>query len=596
MHLRPLCLALLWLLPALARAAVPEGFEERTLPVPGLVATSMAWAPDGSGRLFLLDKGGRVLVATLREDDLVREGDAVALAPFATEDVFTQSECGLLGIAFDPDFASNRFVYLFLTASSSTQRIVRYTDEGGVGTARTVVVDGLPTRGRNHDGGGLGFGPDGKLYWALGDLGAGVGVDDDLRSAAAKVGRANPDGTPVDDNPFFDGSGPNEDSIWARGFRNPFTLTFEPGTGRLWVNSVGTAYEQVFVVGRGDHAGYDDFENDQPEGFLTPVIKYRTNGVDVRELSAAVRSGGTATFTTRAPHGFRRGERLRVQGVTDASFDGTLYVASTPDPTTWSATQPGPDASSRGGTATTQALGGSLTGGTFYDSTLFPPDYRGNFLFGDFNSGKLTRATLTPEGEVATVDEWATGFRRAVDLAVGPDGALWVASAGAGTLARIAPTAPAQRLVLSALHLPVVEGGRAVLSVRLAQPPEADVSVSVQRSGGDADLAVQAGAQLTFTPTHWQALQAVTLAAAADADAEVDRAQFTVSAPGLPTERVEAHAIDSGAAPPPPAPPPLLPDEPPGSDDDGGCGCAAGGAGGAAAWLALGVLLRRRRR
>ncbi|HET9450886.1 MAG TPA: PQQ-dependent sugar dehydrogenase [Aggregicoccus sp.] len=599
MRCHPALLLLLLALAAPARAAVPPGFEETSLPVPGLVATGLAWAPDGSGRLFLLDKGGRVLVAALRDGALVREGGAVALSPFATEDVFTESECGLLGIAFDPNYAVNRFVYLFLTATASTQRIVRYTDVDGVGTGRTVVVDGLPTRGRNHDGGGLGFGLDGKLYWSIGDLGAGVGVDGDLRSAAAKVGRANPDGTPVSDNPFNDGAGPNDDFVWARGLRNPFTLTFEPGTGRLWVSSAGTQYEQIFVPARGDHAGWDDYENDQPAGFLPPTIKYRTNGVDVRALTAATRSAGTATFTTRTAHGFRQGERLRVEGVADASFDGTLYVASTPGPTTWTAAQAGPDAASSGGTATTQAIGGAVTGGTFYDATLFPPDYRGNYLFGDYNSGRLTRATLTAQGAVATVDPWASGFSQAVDLAVGPEGALYVASVGSGTLGRIAPAAPPQQLVVSALHLPVVEGGRAVFTVRLAQAPAAEVSVLVQRSAGDADLSVQAGAQLRFTPANWRELQAVTLAAAEDADAEADRAQFSVAAPGLATETVQALSIDGSAPPPPPPapppPPPPLPEAPEEEpEEDDGCG-VAGGAGGAAAWLALLALLRRRR-
>src|SRR6185436_9692654 len=124
--------------------------------------------------------------------------------------------------------------YVFATVSISEQQIIRYTVVGDTATEKTIVVSGLPTRGANHDGGGIGFGPDGKLYWSIGDNGAGVGTNADLTSLAAKVGRANPDGTAPADNPFHDGSGAR-DFIWARGMRNPFTLAFQPTTGLLWL-------------------------------------------------------------------------------------------------------------------------------------------------------------------------------------------------------------------------------------------------------------------------------------------------------------------------------------------------------------------------
>ncbi|WP_224364945.1 PQQ-dependent sugar dehydrogenase [Hyalangium versicolor] len=546
-------LVLLGLLASPVLAAVPSGFQETRYTSNALSpATGLAWAPDGSGRLFIINKSGVVLVATMRDGELVKQGNNLATAQFASESVHTNSECGLIGIAFDPNYAVNRYVYFFLTAPGGTkQQIVRYTDSNGVGTARTVIVDNLPTAGQNHDGGALGFGLDGKLYWAIGDNGNGTGVNADLTSLAAKVGRANVDGTPVNDNPFNDGVGPNNEYIWARGFRNPFTFTFQPGTGKLWVNSVGTGYEQIFVTGVRDHAGYNAYENNQPSGYITPAIKYRTNGTDTRNLTGgdtgAVRSGGTVTFTTTGTHGFRKGEKITVTGVTDASFNGAVYVASTPSATTWTAVQAGPDAKSGGGTATTQALGGSITGGVFYDSTLFPSAYRGNFFFGDYNSGQLTRATLAADGSVATVDEWGTGFSAAVDLDVGPDGALYVASVTAGAITRVMPTAAGQKLIVSGLNLAVVEGGRAVFTVRLAEAPTADVSVSVVRASGDADLNVVSGSQLTFTPANWNQLQLVTIEALEDMDSAADSAAFTVSAQGLASETVQVVSIDNNA-------------------------------------------------
>jgi uncharacterized protein (TIGR03382 family) len=545
-------LVLLSLLATPVLAAVPTGFQETRYPSSLLTpATGLAWAPDGSGRLFILNKSGKVFVATMRDGELVKSGANLATTEFASETVHTNSECGLIGMAFDPNYAVNRYVYFFVTAPGGTkQQIVRYTDSNGVGTARMVLVDNLPTAGQNHDGGAVGFGLDGKLYWAIGDNGNGRGVDADLTSLASKVGRANPDGTPANDNPFNDGVGPNNEYIWARGFRNPFTFTFQPGTGKLWVNSVGTGYEQIFVPGKGDHAGYNDYENNQPAGYITPVIKYRTNNVDTQNLTAtgAVRGGGVDTFTTTGTHGFRKGEKIVVSGVTDTSFNGTFYVASTPSATTWTAPQAGPDATSGGGSAVTQNLGGSITGGVFYDSTLFPNAYRGNFFFADYNSGQLTRATLAADGSVATVDEWGTGFSAAVDLDVGPDGALYVVGVTSGAVTRIMPTAAGQKLIISALNLMLVEGGKAVFTVRLAEAPTADVSVSVARAAGDADLSVVSGSQLTFTPTNWNQLQLVTLEAAEDADATPDSTDFTVSAQGLGSETVHAVSIDNNGA------------------------------------------------
>lgn len=543
-----------------ASATVPTGFSETSYTSSSLTpATGIAWAPDGSGRLFITLKTGAVRVVAMKDGVLETQPGTSTLVtrPFATEpQVYTNSECGLIGIAFDPNYVVNRYVYLFVTVSASEQRIVRYTDANGTGTARTEVITRLPTTGANHDGGGIGFGPDGKLYWAIGDLGNGTGVNADLTSLAAKVGRANLDGTPANDNPFNDGVGPNNEYIWARGFRNPFTLTFQPATGKLWVNSVGTSYEQVFVVNKRDNAGYDAYENNQPAAdYIPPVIKYRTNSIDTRNLLAvdgAVRSGGVTTFTTTGRHGFRKGERLTLEGVADTSFDGEHYVTSVPsDPnaTTFTVAQPGlPDAKSGGGTATTEALGGSITGGTFYDATLFPPEFRGNYFFGDYNSGQVTRATLAADNSVETVAEWGTGFASHVDMAVGPDGALYTLGYTSGTLRRITPSAPGQKLVVSGLYPRVVEGGRTVFTVRLAEAPSAPVTVRVMRTSGSEDLSITGDDTLTFSPADWSVPRVVTLAAADDADADADTATFTVTSEGLADESVVVTAIDNNSS------------------------------------------------
>jgi glucose/arabinose dehydrogenase len=520
--------------------------------IANFAATGMAWAPDGSGRLFVTRKGGFSNGTGTGEVRIIQNG-TILTTPFATESVFTNSECGLIGITFDPGFASNGFVYLFATVSNSQQQIIRYTASGNTGTNRTVLVPNLPTVGNNHDGGGIGIGRDGKLYWAVGDQGNRTGVDLNASTLAAKAGRANRDGSVPNDNPLFDGVGGNNDYIFAGGLRNPFTLTFQPGTGALWINVVGDGYEQVFIVGSGENAGYDNVENGVPAGsaspyagYITPVIKYRTNGTDSRNLAAsgASRSGNVVTATTTSSHGFRRGERITLAGVTDSSFNGSFYITGTPTATTFTYAQTGTDATSGSGTATTLNLGGSITGGTFLDTTSVPLAYRGNFFFGDYNSGRVMRSTLTPNNNVTSVDYFGSGITNIVDTSVGPDGALYGLRID-GNVVRWAFTQTTQGLIVTPTQLQTDEGALAAFSVRLAIAPASNSTVTVARTSGDTDLTVSSGATLTFTPSNWATPQTVMLNAAEDADATSDTANFTVSSSGLTSEEVTLFALDN---------------------------------------------------
>ena len=511
----------------------------------GAQHTGLAWAPDGSDRLFVMEKTGRVRVYS----GALSTGTGT-WSTFATmSPIFTNSECGLIGLAFDPDFARNQLVYFFVTVSGSEQQIIRYNASGPVGTDRTVVVPGLPTVGNNHDGGGIGFAADGKLYWSIGDLGNGTGVNANLTSLASKVGRANRDGSLPAGNPFDDGGGPNNDFIWARGFRNPFTMQIQPSTSQIWLNVVGTSYEQVFVVGAGDHAGYNNFENNQPAGFITPKIVYRTNGSDVRTITAAARSGGVSTFTTNGSHGFRTGGNLTVTGVTDMSFNQTnLYVASVPSATTFTASQAGPDASSAGGTATTLNQGGCLTGGAFYDASLASAAYRGNFFYGDCNSGRIMRARIdNATNAVLSTDYWATGINSQVDIAVGPDGALYYVGVGTSNVFRATFNVAGQGLVVANLNLRADETGQVVTTVRLASMPPGAVQVDVARTAGDTDVEVIAGSTLMFDPTNWSRPQPVRLDIRGDLDLADDSATVSVSSAGLATVPIAVTVLDLGA-------------------------------------------------
>ncbi|HLF93289.1 MAG TPA: PQQ-dependent sugar dehydrogenase, partial [Planctomycetota bacterium] len=247
-------------------------------------ATGMAWAPDGTNRLFIGMKAGTIRV--------VQNGALLGTA-FATETVLDWSEAGLIGICFDRAFTTGRpYLYAFMTISNTEQIIVRYNAAGNTQTGRTVIVSGLPTTGDTHMGGAIGIGPDDKLYWAIGDNRVGPTSQGpgllDTTTLQTKVGRANLNGTAPTDNPHYnaaDGIGPT-DYIWATGFRNPFTMTFHPVTGDLWLNVVGGT-EQVFLVRRNDHGGWPSWDGGwQPEGtsaapygvYIDPKVTNRTDG------------------------------------------------------------------------------------------------------------------------------------------------------------------------------------------------------------------------------------------------------------------------------------------------------------------------------
>lgn len=141
-----------------APATVPNGFAE-TRVVSGLASpTAMAFAPDG--RLFVSEQGGRLRV--------IKNG-ALLPTPFLSVNVSSAGERGLLGIAFDPNFASNQYVYVYYTARTPNvhNRVSRFTAVGDVAAAGSerIIFELTPLSGAlNHNGGGLHFGADGKLY------------------------------------------------------------------------------------------------------------------------------------------------------------------------------------------------------------------------------------------------------------------------------------------------------------------------------------------------------------------------------------------------------------------------------------------------
>jgi glucose/arabinose dehydrogenase len=535
--------------PAYAGTPQDAGFTELPYLTPGGVVTSIAWAPDGSNRLFMTIKSGAVKIA---------QNGTILPTNFATFSPYTSSECGVLALAFDPNYISNKYVYIFYTVSSSVQRIVRMTDSGNIGTNLTTIVDNLPTLGSNHDGGAMTIGADHNgagsyLYWGVGNNGANVGEGLNFTTLASKVGRANLDGSAPNDNPYYnatDGVGPT-DYIWALGFRNPFTMNFQTNPKKLWVNVVGDSYEQIFQVNRGDYVGDRYNENRQPAGAapsVSPKIKYRTNNMETFNLAAAPngaqRSVGVATFTTTGSSHLKQGEKITIAGVADTSFNGTFYVTSVSAANRFTVAMAGTSASSGGGTVSTTNLGGCVTGGSFYYGTLFPAQYRKNFFWGDCNSGNIMRATLDGSNNVTQVDLFLAAAESTIDTAPGPDGNLYYAT-GTGKVMRVVYTPPAQALLVSPTELSTIEGMTNSFSVRLATAPASNVTVNVARASGDTSASVSQGATLTFTPSNYSVPQGVILAAAEDSDTASGSAVFNISSAGLTTQQVNLAISDN---------------------------------------------------
>jgi len=200
-----------------------------------LVASGLRapWAVDlaPDGRLFVTERPGRVRVVQLGP------GGGLRADPWATVPASTSGdgEKGLLGIALDPAFASNGFVYLYYSyvasGGATRNKVVRMHDQNGLGTEETVVLDGIPGN-NDHDGGRLKFGPDGKLYLTTGDAENGANAQNPT-SLAGKILRLNKDGSIPTDNPT------SGSPVWSLGHRNVQGIAWHPDTGALYETEHG---------------------------------------------------------------------------------------------------------------------------------------------------------------------------------------------------------------------------------------------------------------------------------------------------------------------------------------------------------------------
>ena len=286
---------------SLPNTGAPAGFTLTKI-TDGLVApTAAQFAPDG--RIFVAQKNG---VVKLYKNGVLRP------QPFYTiPNVNDYVDRGLLGLALDPNFATNGYVYLLYThdnnpsniAGPKTGRLVRVTANGDQAVAGSEFVvlgtnvgnsvqtscnnfvlgsDCLPADGLSHAPGSVRFAPDGKLIVSIGDA---AGYDDvdrlaflaqNLDSTAGKILRINPDGTAPSDNPYYNGSPTaNRSKVFAYGVRNAFRLSVRPSDGLIMAGDVGwNTWEEINVVPKGGNLGWPCYEaNDQQNGTGAPGIK-----------------------------------------------------------------------------------------------------------------------------------------------------------------------------------------------------------------------------------------------------------------------------------------------------------------------------------
>jgi glucose/arabinose dehydrogenase len=252
-------------------ATVPTGFTDSVVAGGLNTPTAMALVPDG--RIFVCEQGGALRV--------IKNG-ALLPTPFLTVTVDSSGERGLLGIAFDPNFVSNQLVYIYYTATTPTlhNRISRFTASGDVALAgsETIVMD-LPnlSTATNHNGGALHFGPDGNLYVAVGDNANGANAQT-LSTRLGKMLRITSTGGIPTNNPFFNQATGDNRAIWALGLRNPFTFSFQPGAGRMFINDVGqNIWEEINDGIAGSNYGWptcEGFCNPPNASFRDPIFAY----------------------------------------------------------------------------------------------------------------------------------------------------------------------------------------------------------------------------------------------------------------------------------------------------------------------------------
>jgi glucose/arabinose dehydrogenase len=436
----------------------------------------MAMAPDG--RIFICQQGGALRV--------VKNGSLLP-TPFLNVTVNSSGERGLLGIAFDPNFTTNQFIYIYYTATTPAihNRVSRFTANGDVvvaGSELVILELNNLTSATNHNGGALHFGLDDKLYIAVGENATPSNAQT-LNNLLGKMLRINKDGSIPTDNPFYNTATGQNRAIWTLGLRNPFTFSVQPGTGRIFINDVGAGtWEEI---------------NDQPPIPPPSIPNPRNYGWPNAE-------GSTLCSTYLCPK--------------------YAYPHS-------------------GGTVT----GCAITGGTFYNpmTQQFPAEYAGDYFFADYCGDWIKKLEVSNNG---VTDFATTNVTEPVDLLVSPDGSLYYLSRGGGgsngVLYRIQYTAgQAPSITTHPANQTITVGGSATFTVVASGTDP--LSYQWQRNSSNISGATSTSYTLNNAQLSDSGAQFRCVVTNSFGTATSNQAQLTVTANNPPVANITAPANGS---------------------------------------------------
>ncbi len=224
----------------------------------------IALAFTSDGRLFYVEhQTGNIRV--------VMQNGTLLPDPFTHVDVQIGLEWGVTGLAVDPEFERNHYIYVYYTQAVNPQapmneivarpQVTRFTEQQNKGVDAKVILGDLPVTDVAHPGlnanGSIGFGPDGFLYVSMGDYDSPLFSPQNLSMAQGKLLRVNKeDGSPAPNNPFI-GQTDSDPRVFAYGFREPFDFAFHPRTGKIYgTDNTPVSCEELNIVNSGANYGY----------------------------------------------------------------------------------------------------------------------------------------------------------------------------------------------------------------------------------------------------------------------------------------------------------------------------------------------------
>ncbi len=250
---------------------IEEAFPHLTFSRP----TDLQSPRDGSGRLFVVEQDGVIRVF---KNDPAEKTSAVFL-DLRSRVNKNGNEMGMLGLAFHPEFQSNREFFVDYTASKNGQRITRVSrftapakQSGGISSSEETVIE-IDQPYSNHNGGQIAFAPSGLLFIGMGDGGSAGDPQGNAQNPNSLLGKIlcidindKPYATPPS-NPFWrlTETPPGRSEIFAWGLRNPWRFSFDRANGQLWAGDVGqNTYEEIDIIEKGKNYGWDCREGKHP--------------------------------------------------------------------------------------------------------------------------------------------------------------------------------------------------------------------------------------------------------------------------------------------------------------------------------------------